>query len=142
MKTLNARDFRINPDISMSAAWQDGRVVSRVLIVDDHPGFRRFARGLLQAEGLDVIGEAGDEKSALAAVERLRPDLVLLDVLLPGRDGFAVAGRLRELDPTLTIVLISSRTAEELGVRLREAPVAGFVQKDDLSASALARALG
>lgn len=115
--------------------------MSRVLIIDDHPGFRRFARSLLQAEGLDVVGEAEDEKSALAAVERLRPGLVLLDVLLPGRDGFAVAERLRELDPTLAIVLISSRTAEELGVPLREAPVAGFVHKDDLSALALARAL-
>ena len=114
----------------------------QVLIVDDHPGFRRFARRLLQAEGFDVIGEAEDESSAVAEVERLRPAVVLLDVLLPGRDGFAVAERLRELHPDLAIVLTSSRTAEEFGARLRSAPVAGFVHKDELSAEALARAVG
>ena len=115
--------------------------MDRVLIVDDHPRFRRFARSLLEAEGLDVVGEAEDEASAVEATRRLRPGVVLLDVLLPGRDGFAVAERLRELDPQVAIVLTSSRAAEEFGARLREAPVAGFVHKDDLSASALARAL-
>jgi DNA-binding NarL/FixJ family response regulator len=115
--------------------------VDRVLIVDDHPRFRRFARSLLEAEGLDVVGEAEDEASAVEAVGRLRPSMVLLDVLLPGRDGFAVAKRLRALDPALVIVLTSSRAAEEFGARLRAAPVAGFVHKDDLSAAALARAL-
>ena len=57
--------------------------MSRILIVDDHPGFRRFARSLLESEGFDVVGEAEDEASALAAATRLRPGLVLLDVLLP-----------------------------------------------------------
>jgi DNA-binding NarL/FixJ family response regulator len=116
--------------------------VRRVLIVDDHPGFRRFARRALESEGLDVVGEAMDEASALAAVAQLRPGLILLDVLLPGRDGFAVAARLRALYPELTIVLTSSRRAEELGARLTEAPVAGFVHKDDLSGAALVRAAG
>ena len=115
--------------------------MDRVLIVDDHRRFRRFARSLLEAEGLDVVGEAEDEASAVEAVERLRPGIVLLDVLLPGRDGFAVAERLHGLDPALPIVLTSSRSAEEFGVRLRDAPVAGFVHKDELSASAIARAL-
>ena len=117
--------------------------MERVLIVDDHPGFRRFARNLLQAEGVDVVGEASDEASAVAAVARLRPSLVLLDVLLPGRDGFAIAEELRVVDPELTIVLTSSRPAEEWGRRLEGlAPVAGFVHKDDLSASALTQVLG
>ena len=115
--------------------------MDRVLIVDDHARFRRLARGLLEAEGVDVVGEAEDEASAVEAVGRLRPGVVLLDVLLPGRDGFAVAERLRALDPQLAIVLTSSRTAEELGARLQAAPVAGFVHKDDLSAAALAAAL-
>ena len=89
-----------------------------------------------------MVGEAEDEASAVAAVARLRPGLVLLDVLLPGRDGFAVAERLRALYPELTIVLTSSRPAEEFGARLRAAPVAGFVHKDDLSGAALARVVG
>jgi len=116
--------------------------VNRVLIVDDHAGFRRFARSLLQAEGVDVVGEAEDEASAVTAVARLRPAVVLLDVLLPGRDGIAVAERLRDLHPELAIVLTSSRAAREFGSRLRAVPVAGFVHKDDLSAAALAQVLG
>ncbi len=113
----------------------------QVLIVDDHPGFRRFARRLLEAEGFDVVGEAMDEASAVAAVASLQPAIVLLDVLLPGRDGFAVAERLRECDPELRIVLTSSRPAREFRARLRAARVAGFVHKDDLSGVALARAV-
>jgi DNA-binding NarL/FixJ family response regulator len=116
--------------------------VSRILIVDDHPGFRRFARSLLESEGFDVVGEAEDEASALAAAVRLRPGLVLLDVLLPGRDGFAVAEQLHALDPALAIVLTSSRPADEFGGRLRAAPVAGFVHKDELSGAALAAVVG
>lgn len=116
--------------------------MSRVLIVDDHPGFRRFARRLLEAEGIDVVGEAVDGVSALEAAQRLRPDVVLLDVLLPGSDGFVVAERLRAHDAGLRIVLTSSREAADFGARLATAPVAGFVQKDELSAAALARVAG
>lgn len=65
----------------------------RVLIVDDHVGFRGFARRLLAALGMDVVGEVGDGLAALAEVARVRPDLVLLDVLLPDLDGFEVARR-------------------------------------------------
>ena len=139
MKTLKPRDSRVNPE---GAAWEYEPDVSRVLIVDDHPGFRRFARTLLESEGFDVVGEAEDEASALAAAVRLRPGLVLLDVLLPGRDGFAVAERLHALDPAPAVVMTSSRPADEFGVRLRTAPVAGFVHKDDLSGAALAAVVG
>jgi DNA-binding NarL/FixJ family response regulator len=116
--------------------------VSRILIVDDHRGFRRHARALLESEGFDVVGEAQDEMSALAAATRLRPSLVLLDVLLPGRDGFAVAEELHAFDPQLTIVLTSSRPAAEFGRRLHATPAAGFVHKDDLSGAALAAVVG
>jgi DNA-binding NarL/FixJ family response regulator len=116
--------------------------VSRLLIVDDHPSFRRFARTLLESEGFDVVGEADDEASAMEAAVRLRPGLVLLDVLLPGRDGFAVAKRLQALDPAPAVVLTSSRPADEFGMRLRTASVAGFVHKDDLSGAALAAVVG
>jgi DNA-binding NarL/FixJ family response regulator len=139
MKTLKWCDSRVNPEV---ATWEYETDVSRVLIVDDHPGFRRFARSLLESEGFDVVGEARDEASALAAAARLRPGLVLLDVLLPGRDGFAIASELHALDPSLAIVLTSSRPADEFGARLQAAPVAGFVHKDDLSGAALAAVVG
>jgi DNA-binding NarL/FixJ family response regulator len=67
-----------------------------VLIVDDHEGFRQMARALLEAEGIEVVGEATDGESAITEAERLRPQLVLLDVQLPGIDGFEVAARLGE----------------------------------------------
>ena len=65
-----------------------------VLIVDDHDGFRAGARALLEADGFEVVGEAADGAAALEEVRRLRPEVVLLDVQLPGIDGFEVAERL------------------------------------------------
>ena len=59
-----------------------------VLVVDDHAGFRSRARLLLEADGYEVVGEAADGTSALAASRRLHPEVVLLDVQLPDLDGF------------------------------------------------------
>ena len=69
-------------------------MATTVLIVDDHPGFRASARMLLEAEGFDVVGEAGDGRSGLDAAAELQPDVVLLDIQLPDMDGFAVAAGL------------------------------------------------
>jgi two-component system nitrate/nitrite response regulator NarL len=113
-----------------------------VLIVDDHAPFRRLARRLLEAGGLAVVGEASDGASALAAVAAFAPDLVLLDVLLPDTDGFAVARSLAERADRPVVVLTSSRAAVELGQRLEQAPVAGFIAKDALSAAALVALAG
>jgi len=63
----------------------------RVLIVDDHESFRRLATRVLAASGFAVIGEAVDGASALRQAARLRPDVVLLDVMLPDRSGLEVA---------------------------------------------------
>ena len=109
-----------------------------VLIVDDHPSFRRFATKLLAAGGFDVVGEAEDGSSALAAARRLRPDLVLLDVLLPDMSGFAVAEALAATSGAPQVVLVSSRSASELGAALDESPVRGFVTKGELTADAVA----
>jgi DNA-binding NarL/FixJ family response regulator len=112
------------------------------LIVDDHSAFRRQARALLEAEGLQVIGEASDAATALAAVAGVRPDVILLDVGLPDRDGFDVAADIGRLANAPQVVMISSREASDFTLRLTDAPVAGFVQKDDLSAEALRAILG
>ena len=69
-------------------------VPKTVVIADDHPSFRASARAILQAEGFEVIGEAEDGASAIAAVRELAPDVVLLDVQLPDLDGFAVCRQL------------------------------------------------
>ena len=107
------------------------RARERVLLVDDHAGFRATARRMLEADGFDVVGEAADGPAALAAIAILRPDLVLLDVGLPGLDGFAVAEHASGPDPC-AIILISSRDAEGYEDRLARSPVLGFIGKGEL----------
>jgi DNA-binding NarL/FixJ family response regulator len=114
-------------------------VTLTVLIVDDHAGFRHFARGLLEATGLSVVGEAEDARSALDAVATLRPGVVLLDVMLPDLDGFAVADRLATLAEPPAVVLTSSRDPRDYGERLSRSTARGFIRKDDLSGAALER---
>src|SRR5690242_20151254 len=113
-----------------------------VLIVDDHDGFRESARALLEAEGFAVVGDAADGAAALAAAQRLRPDVVLLDVQLPDVDGFAVAERLAALREPPRVVLISSRDAAAYGPRLDAAPACGFLAKRELSGASLAALVG
>ena len=111
--------------------------VMSVLIVDDHPSFRASARRLLEAEGFDVIGEAGDGHTAIAAAQRLQPDLVLLDVQLPDLNGFEVAARLAALGLPSAVILTSSRNSAEYGTLVTETPVRGFVPKAELSGAVL-----
>lgn len=110
----------------------------RVLVVDDHPSFRRLATMLLQAGGFDVVGEAADGQTGLAAARRLRPDVVLLDVLLPDTSGFAVAEALAESSEAPVVVLVSSRSANELAAGLERSPAQGFIAKRELTAETLA----
>ena len=113
----------------------------RVLVVDDHPSFRRCARALLASEGFEVVGEAEDGRSALALAAELDPDLVLLDIQLPDMSGFDVASRLHETDPELKIVLVSSRDRSAYGSLIGTSGARGFITKGDLSGAALARLL-
>ena len=108
------------------------------LIVDDHPSFRRFARRLLASAGYDVVGDAEDGASALAAVDALRPDVVLLDVLLPDMTGFEVAKELAARPERPLVVLTSSRSASDLGSLVRTEHARGFISKRDLTVAAFA----
>jgi DNA-binding NarL/FixJ family response regulator len=109
----------------------------RLLIVDDHADFRASARSLLELEGFDVVGLAADAEEALDAVARLEPDVVLLDVQLPGMDGFDVARVLAGREDAPQVVLISSRDRSAYASQLREARVSGFLGKSELSGAAL-----
>lgn len=109
----------------------------RLLIVDDHAGFRRQARKLLDGDGLDVVGEAGDGDTCQIEMERLQPDLVLLDVRLPGVDGFTVAERIARRPAAPLVVLTSSRPVESFEPRLLASPAIGFVAKHELSGARL-----
>lgn len=113
----------------------------RVLIVDDHRVFRQSARRMLEAEGYEVVGEAGDGESAIEAVRRLSPGIVLLDVQLPGIDGFEVASRLTAEQDAPLVVLTSSRAGSDFGPLVTRSGAAGFVPKDELCAAAIERTL-
>jgi DNA-binding NarL/FixJ family response regulator len=118
------------------------RMTRSILIVDDHAGFRRAARALLDAEGFEVVGEAADGRSALAAVGRLRPDVVLLDIQLPDQDGFAVADAIAEGTVRPLVILISSRDRSSYGPQLETAEVAGFLAKSRLTGAAIRALVG
>jgi DNA-binding NarL/FixJ family response regulator len=114
------------------------RVARTVLIVDDHEGFRRIARRLLEADGFEVVGEASDGESAIAEVVRLRPQLVLLDVQLPDIDGFEVASQLDDASDPPIVVLTSSRDRSSYRRRAALNPARAFIPKAELSGDALA----
>ena len=112
-------------------------MVWTVLIVDDHAGFRAGARDLLEAEGFEVLGEAADGESAVEQARLLRPQVVLLDIQLPGPDGFAVAERLAAEPAAPAVVLISSRGRGAFRARLETTPARGFITKAEFSGECL-----
>src|SRR6476646_5173529 len=94
---------------------------ARVLVVDDEPAIRLLCRVNLQAEGFSVK-EAADGAAAMALAREWLPDLILLDVMMPGEDGFAVAERIRD-DPALTGVRVLFLTARaDIGDTSARAP--------------------
>jgi DNA-binding NarL/FixJ family response regulator len=111
-------------------------VPQTVLIVDDHAGFRGAARALLEADGFQVVGESATGGEGLAAAERLRPDLVLLDIGLPDLDGIEVTRRLRAWGGP-AVVLTSSRDASDYPPHFEHCGARGFIPKAELSGSAL-----
>jgi DNA-binding NarL/FixJ family response regulator len=116
-------------------------MATTLLIVDDHPAFRSLARAMLSADGFEVTGEAPDGESALAAVQDLQPDAVLLDIQLPGIDGFEVARQIASIDGAPRVVLTSLRAASDYGRRNADSPASGILAKQDLSGPALAARL-
>jgi len=113
-------------------------MTATVLVVDDHPSFRSFARRLLESAGFAVVDEASDGVSALAAVRALRPDVVLLDVLLPDTTGFELAEAWSADPQGPVVVLTSSRSEVDLGTALARSGARGFIAKRDLTAAAFA----
>jgi DNA-binding NarL/FixJ family response regulator len=109
----------------------------RILVVDDHPSFRLLAARLLAEAGFLVVGEAADAAGALRETERLRPDAVLLDVVLPDRSGLAVAEDLARTSSAPRVVLISSRGRSDFGDSFEWPTGCTFLPKHELSAARL-----
>jgi DNA-binding NarL/FixJ family response regulator len=117
-------------------------VTLRILVVDDSPHVRRALRELLQLRGFAVAGAVGDGDQADVAVAADCPDGVLVDVNLPGRNGFMVAATLASACPQARIVLTSSEMDTVPRPLLEECGAIAFVPKTGLAAVDLARLFG
>jgi DNA-binding NarL/FixJ family response regulator len=112
-------------------------VAIRILIVDDDAGFLCLAAELLAERGFEVLDKAMDSDQALAAAIRERPDGILLDINLPGRDGFATATALSDACPSARIVLTSADVRHLAAEILRACSADAFVPKEDLATTDL-----
>jgi DNA-binding NarL/FixJ family response regulator len=115
-----------------------------VLIVDDNWLFVEAARDRLEREGLRVVGVATTSAEALRRAEEVRPEVVLVDVMLGGESGFELARRLaaQYRDGAPAVILISTYSAADFAAPIAESPAAGFLPKRDLSADAIRRIVG
>lgn len=112
-----------------------------VLVVDDDPVFRGLARRMLTASGLTVVGEAESVRTATVAATALRPDAVLLDVMLPDGDGVALAGELAALPWGPRVVLTSSDADAASRDEVDRSGASAFVPKHELPTAPLRRLL-
>jgi DNA-binding NarL/FixJ family response regulator len=106
-------------------------VSERVLIVDDHPLTRNALAALLRGHEFDVVGEAEDGQAAIDCAERLRPDLVLLDLSLPGMSGLDALPRLREAAPEAEVVVLTASGTDENLLAAIRGGAAGFLLKSE-----------
>jgi DNA-binding NarL/FixJ family response regulator len=119
----------------------------RVLVADDHTLVRAGIRGLLGGlEGVEVVGEAGDGQETLRLVESMRPDILLLDVGMPGLNGLEVAARVKAGRSSTRVLILSMHSSEEYVLRALRAGCAGYLLKGsavaDLEAAVRAVARG
>jgi CheY-like chemotaxis protein len=113
----------------------------RCLIVDDSPRFLDAARGLLEREGVSVVGVAMSGAEALDRVAELRPDVTLVDIDLGGQSGFDVVRRLNR-EARICSILISTHSEEDYADLIAASPALGFLAKTTLSAGAIRDLLG
>ena len=103
----------------------------RLLIVDDHAVVRQGLRMLLtQRYGIEVVGEAGDGATAVELAPQLRPDVILMDLMMPGMDGRAAIEAIRANDPRARIVVLTSLGSESHMAAAVQAGASGFLSKD------------
>jgi DNA-binding NarL/FixJ family response regulator len=122
-----------------AASTCDPETMLRCLIVDDSARFLDAARGLLERQGIRVVGVASNSAEALAQAEELRPDVTLLDIDLGGESGLELARRLHgQAAPALApVILISTHAEQDYEELIAASPAIGFLPKTALSATAI-----
>lgn len=102
----------------------------RLLLVDDHEVVRSGLRMLLESqEDIQIVGEAGTGAEALQAVERLKPEVILLDIGLPDMSGIQVMERIREIEPDIAVVALTIHEDKEYFFKMLDAGATGYVPK-------------
>ena len=116
----------------------DREAIVGVMVVDDQASFRRAARHLIDATpGFVPVGDAESGAEALRRADQLRPDLVLMDVYMPGMDGLEAARQLTDARPECVVVLVSLEEFEGLGPAVASSGAVAIMRKEDLRASTL-----
>jgi len=111
----------------------------RVLLTDDHPAIRGGIKAEMESAGdINVVGEACDGEEALRLVAELKPNVVVLDMILPGVNGLEVARRLRERQPDAHVLVLSGYDDETLVLGALEAGAAGYLLKEESSEAIVA----
>jgi DNA-binding NarL/FixJ family response regulator len=113
----------------------------RCLIVDDSPHFLAVARPILEQGGIEVVGAASNPAEAVQAVEKLRPQVVLVDIDLGEHSGLELVRQLASVD-SATLILISTHSEADFKDLIASSPAIGFIPKSQLSAGAVADLLG
>ena len=141
--TAASSDDSVNPVHSADYRGTILRMPLRCLIVDDNALFLDAATSLLEREGVTVVAVASSSADALRQVRQLRPDVVLVDIMLGSENGADLARQLADVHPGApAVILVSSNAEADVAALIKGAPAAGFVPKSRLSASAIRRLLG
>ena len=106
-------------------------MAERILLVDDHPLTRSALAGLLRQHGFDVVGEAEDGEQAIARAAELAPELIVLDLSMPGLDGLTALPQLREAAPECEVVVLTASETEENLLAAIRAGAAGYLLKSE-----------
>jgi DNA-binding NarL/FixJ family response regulator len=106
-------------------------MTERILIVDDHPLTRDALAGLLTHNGFDVVGQAASGEEAIECARELRPDLVLLDLSMPGMDGLAALPKVRDAAPDAEVVVLTASEDESSLLGAIRAGAAGYLLKSE-----------
>ena len=106
-------------------------MANRILIVDDHPLTRDALASLLEQHGFDVVGQAPDGESAIEQARALTPDIVLLDLSMPGLDGLAALPRLRAAAPDCEVVVLTASGTEDNLLAAIRGGAAGYLLKSE-----------
>ena len=107
----------------------------RILLVDDHLVVRAGLRALIEdIDGVDVVGEAADSTSALALAEALRPDIIIMDIAMPGVNGLEATRRIKEKMPAIRVIILSMHHTQEYVLRALTVGASAYLLKDSAPA--------